>query len=356
MRRVHHRGEAIREYILSNVEDHPRDVASVVADHFAITRQAVHKHVSRLVREGTLIEEGKTRGKIYKLAPTSEFEQIYKISPTLQEDQVFLQAVLPRLGPLAENVLTLWQYGFTEMFNNAIDHSQGESILVTVKKYPTSSEVWIVDDGVGIFRKIQLALGLNDERQSVLELSKGKFTTDPRRHSGEGIFFSSRSFDSFVILSGSTYFTHEAGEAEDWILETEARTGTSVLMKLSNHTSRILKHVFDEFSTDDDFGFTKTVVPVKLARYGTENLLSRSQAKRLLARVDKFQTVLFDFREVDTIGQAFADEIFRVFALEHPQMRLLPVNANEEVTRMIDRVRHTNAVPTPPPTQDGSSD
>jgi len=58
---------------------------------------------------------------------------------------------------------------------------------------------------------------------------------------------------------------------------------------------------------------TRQSVPVKLAQYGNDKLVSRSQAKRLLARVELFKVVMLDFTNVPTIGQAFADEIFRVF-------------------------------------------
>jgi hypothetical protein len=108
-------------------------------------------------------------------------------------------------------------------------------------------------------------------------------------------------------------------------------------MKLKNNTARTKKEIYDKFS-DDDYGFTKTVVPVRLAQYGNEKLISRSQAKRLLERVDRFKTVLFDFAEVETIGQAFADEVFRVFVNEHPHITILPINANDDVKQMIKRV------------------
>ena len=68
-------------------------------------------------------------------------------------------------------------------------------------------------------------------------------------------------------------------------------------------------------------------------------LILRSQAKRLLARVELFKTVLFDFSDVPTIGQAFADEIFRVFAAGHPKIELVPTHSNSEVKGMIDRAR-----------------
>jgi hypothetical protein len=67
--------------------------------------------------------------------------------------------------------------------------------------------------------------------------------------------------------------------------------------------------------------------------------VSRSQAKRLLARVELFETVMFDFTGVATIGQAFADEIFRVFANQHPNIELTPTHANSDVKRMIARAR-----------------
>jgi len=110
-----------------------------------------------------------------------------------------------------------------------------------------------------------------------------------------------------------------------------------VVMKLSNNTSRTSKQVFDRFTSDDDYGFTKTVVPVKLTQYGDDKLVSRSQAKRLLTRVDKFKTVIFDFSDVESVGQAFADEVFRVFANRHPEMELIPINANKDVKQMINR-------------------
>ena len=76
---------------------------------------------------------------------------------------------------------------------------------------------------------------------------------------------------------------------------------------------------------------------VRLLRIGKESLVSRSQAKRLLARLDRFEEVVLDFDGINSIGQAFADEIFRVFQNEHPEVRLIPVNESPEVARMIRR-------------------
>lgn len=87
---------------------------------------------------------------------------------------------------------------------------------------------------------------------------------------------------------------------------------------------------------------TETVVPVRLAQYGDEKLVSRSQAKRLLVGLDKFRVVVFNFAEVEAIGQAFADEVFRVFRKQHPDIEIKSLNANEEVTQMICRAESSS--------------
>lgn len=349
MTRVRTRGEDVRRFIVEHIDKHPRDISRVTAERFAVTRQAVNKHLQKLVEEKVIAESGKTRSRRYKLMPLVEWSHIYPIAAHPAEDVVWTNDIRPALGQLPDNVMDIWHHGCTEMFNNAIDHSGGTHITVYVRKSAADLEMILSDDGVGIFRKIQSAMGLLDERHAVLELAKGKFTTDPKNHSGEGIFFTSRMFDSFNILSGDVFFSHDFGKPEDWISEVDqSRGGTAVWMKISNHTARTTKKVFDQFSSaEDDYAFNKTVVPVKLAKYGDDNLISRSQAKRLLARIELFKTVILDFKDVPTIGQAFADEIFRVFTNEHPGVELLPLHTNSEVKRMITRVKSGISAPKP---------
>jgi hypothetical protein len=338
--RVRARGEDIRRFILERVEKHPSDVAKLAAKHFKITRQAVNKHLRRLIFEKSLTETGETRKRAYKLAALVEWRKIYTISPELEEHVVWDQDVSPVLQPLPENVMDIWHYGFTEMLNNAKDHSTGTMILVKVSKTAVTTEMMIADNGIGIFKKIQEAFNLPDQRYAILELAKGKLTTDPTRHSGEGVFFSSRMFDRFSIGADKVYYGHRLGDDDsDWVLDW-GNARTTVFMELSNHTARTPKKVFDQYaSPDEDYGFNKTVVPVNLAQYGNDKLISRSQAKRVVSRLELFKTILFDFTGVPSIGQAFADEIFRVFANEHPTISLLSIHTNSEVARMIARVK-----------------
>jgi hypothetical protein len=291
-------GEKIRQFIIDNVEHNPKDIASVTAKAFSLTRQAVNKHIRFLVNQKSLIAHGTTRNRHYRLHQLVQWDHIYSLDSKLEEDVVWRKDIVELLGEMPDNVLDIWHYGFTEMFNNAIDHSSGKSACVQLKKTATSTEIMIYDNGEGIFKKIQRELDLHDERHAVLELSKGKLTTDQQKN----------------------------------------QTGTGVFMTLRNNTSRTTKKIFDKFTSDEDYGFSKTVVPVRLAQYGNEKLISRSQAKRLLARVDKFKVVIFDFDEVDGIGQAFADEVFRVFVQKNPQIELVPIKTNKIVKQMISRV------------------
>lgn len=108
--------------------------------------------------------------------------------------------------------------------------------------------------------------------------------------------------------------------------------------------------VFDEFvpphpDPERDQAFAKTSFQASLAQHPGEDLVSRSQAKRLMARCERFREVTIDFVGVEFIGQAFADEIFRVFAGQHPGLTIQATNTNAVVERMIQRVRGNGSPP-----------
>jgi len=335
---IRKRGEQTREFILENVENNSKKIVALTMEKFNISRQAVHRHIKFLVDQGTLV---RSRSGYYELCPQEEWKTTISIADNPYEDVVWRNEIKNRLGRLPDNALSIWQYGFTEMFNNVVDHSASPTVVMQLAKTAYSTEMHIGDFGVGIFNKIMKTMNLLDERHAVIELTKGKLTTDPARHTGEGIFFTSRMFDTFRILSGEVFLSHDYGDDKDWILQNQKPSiGTWITMKLKNNTSRTPKQIFDRFTSNDDFGFTKTVVPVRMAQYGDEKLVSRSQAKRLLERIDRFKTVLFDFREVEIIGQAFADEVFRVFVNQYPHIELTPINANNAVMQVINNARY----------------
>lgn len=341
------RGRAIRDYIVARVGSHPEDVGRVCATHFGISRQAVNKHLGRLVADGLLTAEGATRNRRYSLAELLKKDVDVPLTEGTDEDTVWRKEIAPLLSDIPRAAREIWQYGFTEMLNNAIDHSSGTGVEIAIARTAVDTRINLIDDGEGIFRKITRELQLEDERHAVLELAKGKLTTDPENHTGEGIFFTSRLFDGFDLLSSEVLLSHDSATRKDWVLDVPSIKngaefpGTSVMLELNNDTNKTIRHVFDEYTEDGDYGFSKTVVPVGLVRYGDEALISRSQARRLLARFDRFKKVILDFTGVEQIGQAFADQVFRVFAGAHPNVELVPINAGSDVEAMIRRTRGT---------------
>jgi anti-sigma regulatory factor (Ser/Thr protein kinase)/biotin operon repressor len=334
------KGEQVRLFILNNLEKHPNDIVNKAGQHFGITRQAVFKHLTKLRSQGTIIKNGVSRNASYELAEISSKSFDYELTATLAEDIVWTKDIKRAIEPLPNNILNIWQHGFTEMFNNAIDHSSSAKISVSIKKTAIATEIIIQDFGIGIFKKIQSELNLLDEKHAIFELSKGKLTTDPSKHSGEGIFFTSRMFEKFDILSGDLFFSHDK-DGRDWLGDsTRHWHGTTVVMEINNHSAQTTKKIFDQYSSGEDYGFNRTVVPVSLAKFDQSELISRSQAKRLLTRIELFKDVVFDFTGVEIIGQAFADQIFRVFANEHPDIDLHVIGANASVMQMISRARN----------------
>lgn len=335
--------EQIRDFILDTVEDNPRNVCSVTGKRFSLSRQSVFRHLKRLVAKGLLEATGKTRARRYALKVLSREDVDIPVSPDLQEDVIWRERILPIVGDLRDNVLTICNHGFTEMVNNVISHSEGTDCICTVERNAVWTTIRVFDNGVGIFAKIQRELGLNDPRHALLELAKGKLTTDPHSHTGEGIFFTSRMFDKFNILSRTLFYGRTRTDEDEWLIETENRPdshGTLVVMQVKNRSMHTVREVFDRYASGkDDYTFSRTHVPVKLAKYERDQLLSRSAARRVLARFEKFREVILDFQGVDLIGQAFADEIFRVFKLDHPEIAIYPLNTNPEIARTIQRAQ-----------------
>lgn len=319
---------------LSN--DRQTGLISDFSQVFNLSRPSASKLIRQFIRDGWLATSGNSRRPIYALGPNRIIARTYKRT-AVEEDILWERDFLPFFD-LPENVRNIAHYGFTEIANNAHDHSDGNHVHIMMAVKNGWLSIFIADDGIGIFKKIQEALNLPDPRLSLLELSKGKLTTDASRHTGEGIFFTSRMFDSFEIDANDLTFKHDSRLEKDILFDSPYNLGTAVFMSIAMSSNRKTREIFDAYTVSGEFTFSKTIVPVRLASIGGENLISRSQAKRLVARFEGFKTVVLDFDQIDEIGQAFADEVFRVFKNAHPDVQLLDMNASDDVKRMIKRV------------------
>lgn len=339
MKEVREKGKAVRDFILHHLSK--GHLVKAVSEQFNISRQTVNYHLKSMMAEGLIESRGSRNQTHYVLKTLREETILIPINQDSEEERVWREEVKPKLPALKNNVLEIFHYGFTEIFNNVIEHSEAAHAHVFIKYNAVFLELCIADSGVGIFNKIQRDFNLPDKRLAILELSKGKLTSDPKNHSGEGIFFTSRVFNEFYIFSDELLFCGGSSDQEDFLFEDKKdswKKGTGVIMRLDMASDLQLKDVFDRFTDKEDIGFTKTVIPVRLLQYEGEALISRSQAKRLIARFEKFKEVVLDFDGITLIGQGFADQVFRVFRNEHPEVNLSWINTNRDIDKMIRHV------------------
>lgn len=324
------RREDIASVALQLVAEHPSDLSRVIAARFGISRQAAHRHLSALVEQGTLQVSGRTRGRRYVRGMQADWTHTYTLGPAFQEDVVWRADLAPLLAPLPDSVRAIWAYGFAQVLNNAATHSAGRRLTISITTTGRSTRALVKDDGVGVFKKLRRAFGLLDERHARLELAKGQLTTDPVGHRGRGLARLAQLFDTFQVVSGGLYLSNHSTADVEWLTEfDDFEAGTAVVMVLANDAARDIHHI-ESNST--------VAVPVRLAQYGDDPLVSRSQAQRLVARLGARTEAVLDFEGVAAIGEDFADEIFRVFHRRHAGTTLTVRNASDHVARTITRV------------------
>jgi anti-sigma regulatory factor (Ser/Thr protein kinase) len=323
-----------RERILALVARAGQVTSGTVAAKLKITRQAAHRKLQALAAEGALVLRGSGRGAVWEPSATATRRFRYTTAG-LAEDRVYAELeeevpVLRSLGAARSAVA----YAVTEMVNNAIEHASAKAVEVVVQPRTKGLAVEIEDDGIGVFARLRRGLGLSSDIEAVQEVSKGKVTTDAAHHTGEGIFFTSKVSDRFELEANGLRWIVDNVRDDGAIAPAPARRGTRVRVELSLPLRQSLVDVFEAWTTDHVFDRTRTVV--KLFAYGVE-FVSRSEARRLVQGLDRFREVVLDFGGVEAVGQGFVDEVFRVWAKQHPTVRLVPRRMNETVAFMVAR-------------------
>jgi hypothetical protein len=327
--------DQIEAHLRATLHAHGADLVRHTADELGVLESIVQEHIDDLVRSGIFERSDSAVGAGYRWKPAF----LGPVNVSTQEDQIWSAHLEPRTSHLPDNIRRILYYCGTETMNNVIDHSGAKRMAIFLEERDLEVELRIEDDGLGIFAKLIKEKGLADARHVALELAKGKLTTNPAQHTGEGLFFAARMSDKFLIWSETTVCGHVGS---NWVLMPALQQeGTVVRMMVDLGTRRTPKEVFDRFDSgsNGDFAFDRTIVPVKLLETRPGELVSRSQAKRLLARCEVFREVVLDFTGVLSIGPAFADEAFRVFPSLHPAVHLTYEHTSAEVVRMIERAR-----------------
>jgi anti-sigma regulatory factor (Ser/Thr protein kinase) len=300
-----------------------------------ITRQAAHHHLRALVRDGILRLVGSGRGARY--IQTALFAATFATAGAA-EDRVWRQVrrAVPPVDGLAPNVRDIVGYAFTEMVNNAIEHSGAPEVRIVIQH---DQRVWafeVVDEGVGAFEHVRRSFQLPDALAALQHLMKGKVTSSPTHHSGQGIFFTSRAVDLFRLEANGLAWTVDNRRRDQAAGTSPRHQGTRVRCELDETSTTELRAVFDAFSDAGSLAFDRSTL--RLIDRGL-SLVSRSEARRIAAGLERFREVTLDFLDVRDVGQGFVDELFRVWARDHPGTALIPVNMSPPVEAMIRRGR-----------------
>lgn len=313
-----------------------------------ISRQYISQAIGKMVREGVLLKGGSTANAFYAL-PSNAESIVETIKLRLATAKIEEHTIFNRLRDkynfvqgLSENVQSILFYAFTEMLNNAIEHSKSKHVEIEVRKDKEQITFVVNDFGIGVFRNVMRQRKLKSEVEAMQDLMKGKTTTVPHSHSGEGIFFTSKIADLFELESYE-YRMRIDNLINDVFFEEQKplKRGTRVIFTLSMNSKKHLNDVFSKFVTNPgEPGFNKTEILVRLFTQGTI-YISRSQARRILSGLEKYESIVFDYDKVSTVGQAFADEIYRVFRHDHPNIQIESRNMIEPVKFMVDRTTST---------------
>lgn len=329
------RDETIPRLVEEFLDREPEVAMGDILERSGLTRQAIQYHLKRLIASGELEPVGAGRARRYRrpLLFSGTFDTL-----GLQEDRVWreVRSSVPELDELNSNAERITNYAFTEMLNNAIDHSGSETVRVTVRHRDARFAFAIADEGIGAFEHVRRHAGLEDHVAALQEISKGKMTTDPKRHTGQGIFFTSKAVAWFSLASNGWRWVVDNIRGDHTIGQSQVRKGTVVRFEVDPSTERELNSVFDEYTDEDTLAFDKSRTTVRLFEYDVP-FVSRSEAKRLARNLERFREVVVDFRGIEQVGQGFADELFRVWQRERPGTRLTPVNMGPAVRLMVDR-------------------
>lgn len=325
-----------REAILQALSPGPRSAGDLATD-FGVSRQAMRMHLSDMRDEGLVVLEGQKRGARWRRL--FDVVRTWTLPPPagIAEDRMWdeLHESLVTFAPtVTSEASRLLRHAATEMLNNAIDHSGGTEVTVALRVQGDALDMLIADDGVGALQHVRASFGLASDLEALAHLQKGKQTSDPARHAGEGLFFTSKMVDRFALDSGSHTWIVDNLRGDVTVGPGATRAGTVIRLEHNLASTKRTVDVFDAFT--DELAFTRSRVAVRLSLDGSA-FVSRSEAKRLAVGLEEFAEVEVDFSAVDAVGQGFVDELFRVWANSHPSTRLVPVNMSEEVAFMVRR-------------------
>jgi signal transduction histidine kinase len=156
----------IERFIAEKIEQAGSVTPAEIQKHTGFSRMQIHRVTSRLMREGKVVRLGATRSLRF-VAPSSELQtaigtrplsftrrvELMNLDESITFREISQKTNVLELLPL--NVLDILRFAFTEMLNNAIDHSGSKYATIEGSRTTEQVELEIRDQGIGLLENFK---------------------------------------------------------------------------------------------------------------------------------------------------------------------------------------------------------
>src|SRR3989344_2924171 len=151
----------IRRLILRKLAKKKTLKASDIVRATGFSRAYINRFFQELQNEGKIVLLGKANRSRYASTKTARGakKELLSVSRILKNKNLSEDLVLDGIKQdtgifldLSKNIANIIDYSFTEMLNNAIEHSRSSEIAIQMKRDKSGISFEVVDSGIGIFR------------------------------------------------------------------------------------------------------------------------------------------------------------------------------------------------------------
>ena len=145
---------AIVNYMLEKITESDPEFIRRTMEAFSISQNTVYRYLSELLDSGAVTRK---KNGVYSIVnQTKQFTLRRDANELVDEQRIYERLIYDDyVGNLPENVRKIWDFSFTEMMNNAIDHSRAGEVTIVVSANRAYTSIIIYDNGIGIFKNIR---------------------------------------------------------------------------------------------------------------------------------------------------------------------------------------------------------
>jgi DNA-binding MarR family transcriptional regulator len=138
------RKQAIRHYILEKIDQKDPALSKTVSETFGINQATVHNYIKELIQEG--IVHRVKRGE-YDLVSQVYTHLLKRSEGHLDSDTYAYETHFKKhIAAFAPNVREIWDYAFSELANNVMDHSNAANLHLLILQDYLKTTVFLTDD------------------------------------------------------------------------------------------------------------------------------------------------------------------------------------------------------------------